>query len=178
MKTENVVTKHGSETRIKEYLVFDDLQEYLDWYVKKFNNEIGREEGDNKVYPFTRVGYENWVSTYINGSYYYSLYREDHEKVTPKLYKKLLEYADKKYRAHVYNQKYMGKHGNSRVTDRYDTKEEAIEESKELAQESIDYYQEKINELQKKIDYLKNLNHEEILTTEYKITYPKEDGSE
>lgn len=175
MWTENVATKHGHETRITEYLIFDDLKEYLDWYLKKFNNEIGREDDDNKVYPFRRGRYQEWVSTYINGQYYYSLYREDYEKVTPKLYKELLDYADKTYHIHIDDQKYIGKHGNSRYTGNCDTKEEAIKRSKELAQESIDYYQGKIDELQKKIDHLRNLDHEKILTVEHEITYPKEE---
>ena len=176
MKKETVIINKGNNSKLlKEYLIFDDLTEYLDWYLKTYNESIRRdEENKETIYPFERVGYEDWVTSDINGIKYFSLYREDYEKVTTKLYKQLLDYANKTYSIHIDQHKYYASQGNCRFTGNCETEEKAIFESTKIADESIKNYQEEINKIQVKIDYLKELDHAKLVKSNHRIKYPKE----
>lgn len=160
MKLVNRIVVNGNKKTIEEFRVFDDLKEYLDHYL-------------GEHVSFSRIGYGEWKTLVIDNQRYYSLWIEDYDKVTEKLWKELLDYADKEFTIYITSHKYMGNQGNCRFTGVCKTVEEAVEKSIKMANDSIENYQKQINELQLKIDHLKNLDHSKLVKTDYSITYPK-----
>lgn len=162
MKLVNRIVVNGNKKTIEEFRVFDDLKEYLDHYLDE------RES-------FSRIGYGEWKSLVIDNQKYYSLWIEDYDKVTEKLWKELLDYADKEFSVYITSHKYMGNQGNCIYTGVCKTVEDAVKKSIKMADDSIEDYQTQINELQFKINHLKNLDHSNLVKTDYCITHHKEE---